>query len=232
MGRLPRAAVLLLSSLFVVHASGQGGGALPEGPGVNLVYAKCQQCHPISYVTDSAGIPDFLWQDSLTLMKKLGMQVTEEEEKKLYEYLTTYLGVDPPPKPAPDAGSTAQVDGATVYANACKVCHGAEGQGTPGAFPPLAGHAASLAAADRSYLPLVVIYGLSGEIDVAGKTFSGVMPPWGHLSNEEIAAALNLVTSWSSQDASAAKLEPFTAGEIEQSRGLGLTGPEVHERRP
>lgn len=232
MSAVYRALVLAVFSFLVAHASGQGDGALPEGPGVDLVYAKCQQCHPISYVVDSAGLPDFLWKDTLSLMKQLGMHVTEKEEEKLYEYLTTYLGVNPPPEPAADTKSAAQVDAATVYAGACAICHGAEGQGTPGAFPPLAGHAAELAAADHTYLPLVVIYGLSGEIDVAGKSYNGVMPPWGHLSNEEIAAVLNLVTSWDPNDESPAEIEPFTASEIEQSRGLGLTGPEVRDRRP
>ena len=77
----------------------------------------------------------------------------------------------------------------------------------------------------------MVIYGLSGEIEVAGKRFNGVMPPWGHLSNEEIAAVLNLVTGWNAGDASTAERRPFTAEEIEKSRGLGLTGAEVRERR-
>ncbi len=232
MARLHRASVLLVFSLLVTPAFGQEDDELPKGPGVNLVYAKCQQCHPITYVVESAGLPDFLWKDTLSLMKQLGMHVTEEEEQKLYKYFTTYLGVNPPPEPAGEAKSTAQVDGAAVYAGACAVCHGPEGQGTSDAFPPLAGHAVKLAAADRSYLPLVVIYGLSGEIDVAGNSFNGVMPPWGHYSNEEIAAVLNLITAWNPNKVSTAELEPFTAGEIEQSRGLGLTGIQVHERRP
>ena len=232
MHRLCRACAPIFISLLVAPAHGQQQGALPEGPGVNLVYAKCQQCHPISYVIDSAGLPDFLWQDSLSLMKQLGMKVTQEEEEKLYEYLTTYLGVDPPPKPASDSQSTVKVDGASIYANACAACHGPEGQGTAGAFPALAGHAQKLARTDRSYLSLVIIYGLSGEIVADGKSFNGVMPPWGHLSNEEIAAVLNLVTKWGPSDASTSHLEPFTESEIEQSRGLGLTGAEVRERRP
>jgi len=232
MCRFHHVLVLFVCSLAVTHATGQNNRPLPEGPNVNLVYAKCQQCHPISYVVDSAGLPDFLWEDTLSLMKQLGMKVTEEDEQKLYEYFTTYLGINPPPKTADNTQFVAQVDGAAVYAGACAVCHGPEGHGTSDAFPPLAGHAVVLAAADRSYLPLVVVYGLSGEIDVGDKSFNGVMPAWGHMSNEEIAAALNLITSWDPNGVSTAELEAYTASDIEQSRGLSLTGPEVRERRP
>jgi len=218
--------------LFTPVASAQDKRPLPEGPGANLVYAKCQQCHPINYVVDSAGLPDFLWKDTLSLMKQLGMQVTEQEEDKLYEYLTTYLGTDPPPEPAAEEDATAEVDGAAVYAGSCAVCHGPQGQGTAPAFPPLAGHAARLAEADRSYLPLVVLYGLSGEISIAGEQHNGVMPAWDQLSNEEIAAALNTVTAGWQSDEGAEGVEPYTAEDIEQARGLGLSAADVHERRP
>lgn len=207
---------------------------MPDGPGANLVYAKCQQCHPINYVVDSAGLPDFLWEDTLSLMKQLGMQVTEEEEETLYRYLTTYLGTDPPPEPAAEDPGAPEADGAPIYAESCAVCHGSEGQGTPGAFPPLAGHATRLAAADRSYLPLVVLYGLSGAVEISGTQFNGVMPAWGQLSNEEIAALLNrVIGGWGRyEEAGAGKVEPYTAEEIEAARGLGLSPGAVRERRP
>jgi len=222
-----------LIALYVPLVHAQDEGPLPDGPGVNLVYAKCQQCHPINYVADSAGLPDFLWEDTLSLMKQLGMQVTAEEEERILEYLTTYMGTEPPPEPAPDSGEAAEVDGAAVYAGSCAVCHGAEGQGTPGAFPPLAGHAAKLAAADRSYMPLVVLYGLSGAIDVAGSEYNGVMPAWDQLSDEEIAAVLNLVArGWGAQEQPEPAVASYTAGDIKSARGLGLSAGQVHERRP
>lgn len=215
-------------------AAAQDQGPLPDGPGVNLVYAKCQQCHPINYVVDSAGLPDFLWRDTLSLMKQLGMQVTDAEEEKIFEYLTTYLGTEPPPEPPAAAGPAAGVDGAQVYAGSCAVCHGAEGQGTPDAFPPLAGHAAGLAASGRDYLPLVVLYGLSGKIVVNGDPYNGVMPSWDQLSNEEIAAVLNeVVAGWSGAGGPEARgIEPYAPEEVRAARGLGLSGGEVRERRP
>ncbi|HSH40589.1 MAG TPA: c-type cytochrome [Arenicellales bacterium] len=222
-----------LAVLYMPLAAAQDKGPLPDGPGVNLVYAKCQQCHPINYVAESAGLPDFLWEDTLSLMKQLGMQVTAEEEERILEYLTTYMGTEPPPEPAADSGEPVGTDAAAVYAESCAVCHGAEGQGTSGAFPPLAGHASKLAAADRSYMPLLVLYGLSGPIDVAGTEFNGVMPAWDQLGDEEIAAVLNLVArGWDVQGQAEPAVAPYTAEDIESARGLGLSAGQVHERRP
>lgn len=234
MQQLRLASVPVLLFLFASSAVARDQGPLPKGPGVNLVYAKCQECHPINYVVDSAGLPDFLWEDTLSLMKQLGMQVTEEEEETLYRYLTTYLGTDPPPEPAAEGPDAPEVDGAALYAESCAVCHGSEGQGTPGAFPPLAGHVTRLAAADRAYLPLVVLYGLSGSVEISGTQYNGVMPAWDQLSDEEIAGLLNTVTGgWGPEDGtSAGQVAPYTAEEIEAARGLELSPGGVRERRP
>ncbi len=231
MSSFSRTSICLAFAFAVPAAMAQEDGPLPKGPGVNLVYATCQECHPISYVVESAGLPDFLWQDTLNLMKQLGMKVTEQQEETLYTYLTTYLGTEPPPEPEAETGAAAEVDGAAVYAGSCAVCHGADGQGTPGAFPPLAGHVGKLAAADRDYLPLPVLYGLSGEIEIEGHTYNGVMPPWSQLSDDEVAAILNSMLERFG-GAGAADLAPYTAEEIESARGLGLSTSEVLERRP
>lgn len=208
--------------------------ALPDGPGVDVVYAKCQQCHPLSYVTNSAGLPDFLWADTISLMKQLGMQVTEAEEEQLYDYLTTYLGTEPPPEPAAQATETAEaVDGATVYATNCSSCHGADGAGIPGAFPPVAQHAADLAYADRAYLVDLMLYGVNGAIRVGGMTYNGVMPAWPQLDDAEIAALLTYVTTeWDEAGTLPPNFEGYTAEEVAAARGQGLTAADVLERRP
>ena len=83
---------------------------------------------------------------------------------------------------------------AADYANACGICHQANGQGVPDAFPPLAGHAPTVLAqpGGRDYLVHLVLYGLQGQIAVNGKTFNGMMPPWGEaLNDEQLAGALD-----------------------------------------
>lgn len=72
----------------------------------------------------------------------------------------------------------AQADGAKIYAQ-CAGCHQQNGQGIPGAFPPLAGHVAEILAKEggREYLILVLLYGLQGQIEVKGVKYNLVMPP-------------------------------------------------------
>lgn len=129
-----------------------------------------------------------------------------------------------------DANAT-PVDGATVYQN-CAACHQAQGTGIPGAFPPLAGHVPQLLAADggRDYVVHVLLYGLQGSITVQGKSYNGVMPSWAHLSDAQLAAVIDYVsTNWG--DALPPGQQPFTAADFERARAKQLTSDEVHALR-
>lgn len=45
---------------------------------------------------------------------------------------------------------------------------------------------------------MIVLHGLRGEIEVAGRTYRGYMPPMRHLPDEDIAAIIGFVlASWS-----------------------------------
>ncbi len=84
--------------------------------------------------------------------------------------------------------------GRTVYTQNCVACHQAEGQGIPGAFPPLA--KSDWLNQDPKRAIAVVKTGLSGPITVNGNKFDGVMPALA-LSNEDIANVLTYVyASW------------------------------------
>ena len=72
---------------------------------------------------------------------------------------------------------------------ACTTCHGADGKGTVGAFPPLAGQKEFMGDC-RNHASLVV-KGLSGEITVAGQKYNSVMLPQGDALNDlQIAAVI------------------------------------------
>lgn len=84
-----------------------------------------------------------------------------------------------------NAGTADLPDGATLYMNTCSSCHQPEGNGLPGAFPPLAG---SKIVNDENPETLIriVLQGYDARAEY------GVMPGFAdHLSNEEITAIAN-----------------------------------------
>jgi mono/diheme cytochrome c family protein len=87
-------------------------------------------------------------------------------------------------------------DGAVVYLANCSSCHQTNGQGVPGAFPPLAGD--PIVTGNPAAVIAIVKNGLDGRIVVNGQAYSGIMPRWkGLISDEQIAAVATYIrTSW------------------------------------
>ncbi|MFK7602321.1 c-type cytochrome [Deinococcus sp. SM5_A1] len=123
-------------------------------------------------------------------------------------------------------------NGKSLYTANCASCHQATGKGIPNAFPPLAGHFPAILAADgRKYTINVVLYGLNGSIKVNGKTYNGAMPGFTQLSDADIAAILNQVsTSWKNTLPDMQK--PYTADEVKAERAAKKTPEQVHDLRP
>ncbi|BFH75467.1 cytochrome C-552 [Thermus thermophilus] len=126
----------------------------------------------------------------------------------------------------------AQADGAKLYAQ-CAGCHQANGQGLPGAFPPLAGHVAEILSKQggREFLIRVLLWGLQGPIEVKGVRYNGVMPAYNGLKDEDIAALLNhIATAWG-DDKKVKDFKPFTPQEVKALRNKKLTPQQVLEER-
>ncbi len=83
--------------------------------------------------------------------------------------------------------------GKTTYGQICASCHLATGLGQEGNFPPLVNSA--WLNGDPSVPIAIVIAGLQGEIKVEGKTYNGVMQPWGMLSDDDVANVLTYARS-------------------------------------
>jgi mono/diheme cytochrome c family protein len=146
-------------------------------------------------------------------------------------------------EPEPEAPVVAQADadptydtelGASTYAANCAACHHATGVGIPGVFPPVAGHAAELYAADggiggRAYLIDVLLYGVQGPITVDGANYNGLMPGWQQLSDAQIAAVANHVVA--GFDGAPEGFDAIRAEEVAAARGQGLTSGGVYELR-
>src|SRR5690625_2304039 len=145
---------------------------------------------------------------------------------------------EPEEEPAEEAAPTAdgEIDlaaGEAVYTANCVSCHQATGAGIPGAFPPLAGHVPDIYNADggREVLLHTVLFGLQGEIEVDGTTYTGAMPGWPQFSDQEMADVLNYITHAWDNDADLEGFEAYEPAEVEEARDRGLSPQDVHEER-
>ncbi len=90
--------------------------------------------------------------------------------------------------------------GQEPYLRWCASCHGNNGEGRPPAFPPIAG-SEWLDLSDDG-LALIILYGLRGEIEVAGRTYRGFMPPMQHLLDEDVADVIAfMLDTWGNRQA-------------------------------
>ncbi len=87
--------------------------------------------------------------------------------------------------------------GKETYEDFCITCHMAEGEGVPGAFPPLAG--ADYLLENRTASIRAVKYGQQGEIVVNGKKYNSIMTPL-YLEDNEVADVMNyILNSWGNE---------------------------------
>ncbi len=155
-------------------------------------------------------------------------EAPEAEEPVAEEPATQEPAAEAPASDAPIAWN--EELGQQVYLSNCMACHQANGQGIPGAFPPLAEHAANLYAADGGdYLLHVVLFGVQGQIGVLGMNYNGFMPAWPQLSDEQIANVLNHIVSKLGN--APAGFVPYQPSDIAAERSAGLTAAAVHEAR-
>jgi mono/diheme cytochrome c family protein len=106
------------------------------------------------------------------------------------------------------------------YQVVCAACHQAEGQGMPGAFPPLAG---SEWVVGNPEIPVrIAILGLSGPIEVKGSKYNGIMPPPPAMTDATIAEAVSYARTHFGNNAS--KVEPAFVKQVRDSLA-GRTNP-------
>lgn len=84
--------------------------------------------------------------------------------------------------------------GQEVYGANCAGCHQANGEGTPGVFPPLKGDPVTVGAPEEHIR--VVLKGMSG-VAINGVSYAAAMPAWAQLTDEQIAAVVTYErSSW------------------------------------
>ncbi|MCO5170254.1 MAG: c-type cytochrome [Planctomycetes bacterium] len=209
--------------------------ALVPGAGRDALVAHCSTCHSTAYVTLQPPLPEAGWRATLEKMQRTyGAEVPDAAAEQVLAYLAAHYTPETidaayvalQGAPAPDDA------GARVYRTACAPCHQPDGKGLPGAFPPLVGHAATLAADRREHLVRLALFGQQGPIEAAGQRFDAAMPGASHLSDEELAAVLNYVTrAWGNDARLPADAAPFRPDEVGRARGMSMTPREVHALR-
>ena len=104
--------------------------------------------------------------------------------------------------------------GGTVFAQVCAACHQPDGGGTPGLAPPLKGPHWQKLAAERTYLPRVIVFGLTGQIKVADAVYASGMQPQAQLNDEQAAAVASYVAGVLNASNLPADWKPYSAAEI------------------
>lgn len=124
--------------------------------------------------------------------------------------------------------AAAQPDGAALFAQHCAPCHQADGTGTVGLAPMLKGEHWGKLGADRGYLPMVLVHGLSGPIRIGGANFVGSMPPFGaQLDDAALAALATQVRRLQGASGEA----PYSAADVKAERDKPGSPPQSRLRR-
>lgn len=128
---------------------------------------------------------------------------------------------EPAPTSTEDSGEDRQLaEGRVVYDANCMACHQTDGKGIAGVFPPLLDNPN---VADAAYVQEVILQGRSGEIEVGGTTYDGVMPAFSALSEEQVASVTLYVQEGLGAPAPETPAEPA----VSPSAGKGLPGSTV-----
>jgi len=124
--------------------------------------------------------------------------------------------------------------GREIYAKLCASCHAPDGRSLATLAPPLAGHAVRLLrAGSRGHLIRIVLNGMSGPIEVRGRSYNAIMTPLRYLKDDQVADVLNYVlTSWGNQELLPADHRPITPEEVRRQREPVLSPKEVAAERP
>jgi mono/diheme cytochrome c family protein len=104
------------------------------------------------------------------------------------------------------------IDGKRLFENTCSSCHGSNGSGMAGVFPPLNG--SPIVAGNKEVPIKIVLQGLEGPIKVNKVRYNSMMPSFGgSYSDAQIAAIITYLRSLSKN-----KAGEVTAKDVEEVR--------------
>ena len=89
--------------------------------------------------------------------------------------------------------SRKQYKGAALYRAKCAICHGKNGEGQPGNYPPLAGSEWLTPSPDRPTVEDIITNGINGPISVKGMQWNSTMLPPGINNAEDIKSVVDYI---------------------------------------
>lgn len=81
--------------------------------------------------------------------------------------------------------------GKDIYNKHCMACHQTDGSGNPGMYPPLS--ETRTVNGDKQKLISILLNGQTGEIEVKGEIYNGVMVPHNFLTDQQAADVLTYI---------------------------------------
>ncbi len=121
--------------------------------------------------------------------------------------------------------------GEALFQANCAACHQANGQGLPGAFPPLAG--SDYIAQNPKVLMEVTLQGKQGKMTVNGKEYNNIMPSMSYLSDADLSAITTYVlNSWGNPGGkiTTKEIKKFReANDLQAKQGAGERHPGTGE---
>ncbi|RDS81263.1 cytochrome c [Dyella monticola] len=116
------------------------------------------------------------------------------------DYLQSLPARRTPAPPPPGIDSAVLADhGQQIYAQRCESCHGKQGEGVPGVYPPLDGNATVLEPAGVNAVRVVLLGGFPPVTDGNPRPYS--MPPYAQqMSDADVAAVVTYIRqAWSNR---------------------------------
>lgn len=128
-------------------------------------------------------------------------------------------------------GLCAESDGAALFKQHCAACHQADGSGVPGLAPPLKGAHWKKLLKERSYLPRVAAFGLTGAIRVGDATFNSAMPAQPQIGDEQLAVVINFVAVGLNAEHLPSDWPAYVASDVAAVRAAPHSGTEQRQLR-
>ena len=206
-GRMSRAQSGMIRDMGRMHGGGmmghRGGGAGSMDPGRMMQFDEMNQemlsyCLGMQQMMSETGHADMaaMYGRMADRMRTLRSRLPQSTE----------------PAPAVPTGAPAVADGAGTFAANCASCHGVEGQGVSGVFPPLNG--SSVVVGEPETIVKIVLEGLQGPVTVADVTYNGFMPAFGGvLTDAQVAAVATYIRALPSNNGGA-----VTVGDVQTTR--------------